>query len=122
MAYIKEDIMLDYRTAKSTEGQNEDEFRFKIVEKIGVVSQYNNGWTKEINIIEWNGREAKFDIRDWDPDHNRMRKGVTFFREEAGEIARILTKYLANTGDTVEKDDFDEPAQGFTDEQAASLS
>lgn len=87
--------MVDYRDNTTNTRNAEDEVRFNIVENVGVVAIYNNGWSKEVNIVEWNGREAKFDIRDWGPDHGRMRKGITLRREEAAEVAKILSRYLS---------------------------
>ena len=45
------------------------EIKFEIVKNIGVLSESSKGWTKELNLISWNGREPKYDIRDWDPEH-----------------------------------------------------
>lgn len=68
-----------------------DTVRFDLLERIGVLSKKDNGWTREVNIVSWNNGAAKVDIREWDPDHKRMTKGVTLFEEEA----ETLTKYLA---------------------------
>lgn len=68
-----------------------DEVRFDLVEHIGVFGKRNDsGWSREANIVSWNGGAAKVDIRDWDPDHERMSKGVTLYEEEAERLARIL--------------------------------
>jgi len=37
---------------------------------------------KELNLISWNEREPKYDIREWSPDHEKMGKGVTLSEEE----------------------------------------
>ena len=50
------------------------EFKFDIVENIGVLSENAKGWRKELNFVSWNEREPKYDIREWDPEHNRMAK------------------------------------------------
>jgi len=89
------------------ERNNENrEVTFKIVENVGVMATYENAWSKEVNIVEWNGGNAKFDIRDWDPTHERMRKGITLRRDEALELAKILSKYFeldaAGTSDSDE--------------------
>ena len=39
-------------------------------------------WTKELNLVSWNDRDPRFDIRDWSPDHTKMWKGVTMPEEE----------------------------------------
>lgn len=43
----------------------------------GALSENAKGWMKELNKISWNGGEPKYDIRDWAPEHEKMRKGVT---------------------------------------------
>jgi len=58
-----------------------DEFTYEIVEKIAELSS-GKGWKKELNLIKWNGREAKYDIREWSDDGEKMRKGVTLSKAE----------------------------------------
>ncbi len=53
------------------------EIKFEIIKNIGTLSESTKGWTKELNLISWNGRDPKYDLRDWDPDHEKMGKGVT---------------------------------------------
>jgi hypothetical protein len=65
-------------------------FDFDVVEECGVLSEGANGWQKELNRVSWNGREPKYDIRDWSPDHQRMRKGITLTVDELAELKRIL--------------------------------
>ena len=68
------------------------EIKYEIKENIGVLSESNKGWTKELNLISWNGREAKFDIREWDPEHIKMAKGVTLSKEELKKLRDILNE------------------------------
>lgn len=70
------------------------EFAFNIREHIGVISKYQTGWTKELNLVEWNGNNAKFDIRDWEPSHEHMSRGVTLREEEAKNLLALLIKYF----------------------------
>ncbi|HIZ70424.1 MAG TPA: YdbC family protein [Candidatus Atopostipes pullistercoris] len=65
-------------------------FEYEIIEKLGVLSTNQSGWTKELNLISWNGRPPKFDIRDWSPDHEKMGKGLTFSNEELKELQEII--------------------------------
>ena len=60
----------------------------------GILSSTPSGWTKELNLISWNGGEPKYDIRQWAPDHAKMGKGVSLSREEAEELKNLLTKWL----------------------------
>ena len=43
------------------------ELKYEIVEHIGVLSENARGWRKELNLVSWNDREPKYDIRDWAP-------------------------------------------------------
>jgi hypothetical protein len=71
------------------------DFAFEIFEKLGPLSESTKtGWTKELNLVSWNEREPKFDIREWSPDHLRMGKGVTLTREEAASLAVLLSARL----------------------------
>lgn len=65
--------------------------KYEIVENLGVLSTNpKNGWRKELNIVSWNEREPKFDLREWNEDHSRMSKGITFTEEEAKILFNIL--------------------------------
>ena len=70
------------------------EFKFSIVERIGVLSEKPTGWTKELNLVSWNGAEPKFDIREWSPDHEKMGKGITFTEEELRELKALIDSAL----------------------------
>jgi Uncharacterized protein conserved in bacteria len=63
---------------------------YDIVKKVGTVSQSSRGWEKQLNIISWNGRAPKFDLRDWSPDGKKMGKGITLSREELQSLRRLL--------------------------------
>lgn len=65
---------------------------YEIVKQIGVVSESKTGWTKELNLISWNDREPKYDLRDWAPDHEKMGKGITLTKEEVDELTKILSE------------------------------
>lgn len=66
------------------------EIKYEIVETIGILSENNKGWTKELNLISWNNREAKYDIREWSPDHDKMSKGVTLSKDEMEKMKELL--------------------------------
>ena len=48
------------------------DIKYDIIKEIGVLSENAKGWQKELNLISWNGGAAKYDIRDWAPDHEKM--------------------------------------------------
>ncbi|MGN1113723.1 MAG: YdbC family protein [Oscillospiraceae bacterium] len=66
------------------------ELKFEITESLGVLSENAKGWTKELNKVSWNEREPKYDLREWNPDHTRMGKGVTLTEEEVNRLKDIL--------------------------------
>ncbi|MBP3794031.1 MAG: YdbC family protein [Ruminococcus sp.] len=66
------------------------ELKYEIKENIGVLSENAKGWTKELNLISWNDREPKYDIREWNPDHTRMGKGVTLSAEEFENLRKLI--------------------------------
>ena len=68
------------------------EIKYEITEHLGTISETARGWTREVNMISWNGREPKVDVRDWSPEHDKMSKGLTFTKEELQELAKIAEK------------------------------
>lgn len=77
------------------------ELKYEITKELGVLSENAKGWTKELNMVSWNDREPKYDLREWSPDHTRMGKGVTLSEEEVERLRAILN------GEEIE-DDIDE--------------
>lgn len=70
------------------------EIKYEIVEHLGVLSETDKGWKKELNLVSWNDREPKYDLRDWSENHDRMNKGITLTKEEANMLRDILNKSL----------------------------
>lgn len=68
------------------------EIKYEITESLGVISESAKGWTKEINLVAWNNYAPKYDIREWDPEHIKMGKGLTFTADEIKELRDILNK------------------------------
>jgi hypothetical protein len=66
------------------------EIKYEITKKIGVLSKSASGWSKELNLVSWNDREPKYDIRDWAPDGEKMGKGVTLSKEELLALKELL--------------------------------
>ena len=69
------------------------EFKYEITQELGVLSESKSGWTRELNLISWNGAEPKFDIRDWSPDHEKMGKGISLNADEVDKLKKILEKF-----------------------------
>lgn len=68
------------------------DIKFEIIKKIGILSKSSKGWAKELNLISWNDREPKYDIREWSPDGQTMGKGVTLSKEEVIALRDLLNK------------------------------
>lgn len=71
------------------------DIKFEIKEELGVLSESAKGWTKELNLISWNGAQAKYDLRDWSPNHEKMGKGITLTADEVQELYKLLNKIVA---------------------------
>lgn len=70
------------------------EIKYDIIKNIDVLSASTKGWSKELNLISWNGGVPKFDIRDWAPEHEKMGKGITISNDEAKILAALLNEAL----------------------------
>jgi len=66
------------------------EIKYEVYKHIGNISEPNNGWTKELNLISWNDREPVYDLRTWNEDHTRMGKGVTITHKEMVALKGLL--------------------------------
>ncbi|WP_298836706.1 YdbC family protein [Clostridium sp.] len=66
------------------------DIKFEIQKELGTIAESAKGWTKELNLISWNGKEAKYDIRDWDSEHKKMGKGITLSIEDLKKLKDIL--------------------------------
>lgn len=67
-----------------------EEFSYEILEEVAVLSENARGWRKELNLISWNGRPPKFDLRERAPDHEKMGKGITLTNEEFAELSKTI--------------------------------
>ena len=54
-----------------------------------MLSQSANGWERQLNMVSWNDREPKYDIRDWSPDGSKMGKGISLSRDEIAILKGI---------------------------------
>lgn len=66
------------------------DIKYEIKEIVGVIAESAKGWKKELNLISWNGKEAKYDLREWSPEHEKMGKGVTLTKEELKALKELL--------------------------------
>lgn len=70
--------------------ENKQEITFEIVRHLGELSESPKGWKKELNLVSWNEREPKYDLREWSPDHKKMGKGITLNNSEIAKIKELL--------------------------------
>jgi len=68
------------------------DIKFEIEKELGTIAESAKGWKKELNLISWNGKEAKYDIREWAPEHEKMGKGVTLTAEELKKLRDVLNE------------------------------
>ena len=66
------------------------DIKFEIKETVGVIAESAKGWKKELNLISWNRKEAKYDLREWSPEHEKMGKGVTLSNDELKALKELL--------------------------------
>lgn len=71
------------------------DIQFEVVKEIAVLSASDSGYTKEINLISWNGKEPKYDIRSFSPNREKCGKGITLTETEAKSLFTALKKELA---------------------------
>lgn len=71
------------------------EIQYEIVKKIAILSKSDSGYTKEINLLSWNGAEPKYDIRSFAPDREKCGKGITLTKAEVQTLFAALQNELA---------------------------
>ena len=72
-----------------------NDFNYEVTKEVGIIGNpTHSGWTTQLNLVSWNGKEPKLDIRSWNPDHSRMGKGISLSKEDATELANLLNSYL----------------------------
>lgn len=72
------------------------EIQYEIVKEIAVLSKSDSGYTKEINLISWNGNEPKYDIRSFSPNREKCGKGITLTEQEVKTLFEALETELKN--------------------------
>ncbi len=67
------------------------EIKFDVVKEFGVISENpKNGWSRELNLVSWNDREPKYELRDWSADKSKMNKGFSMTADEVKTLRDIL--------------------------------
>jgi Uncharacterized protein conserved in bacteria len=68
------------------------DFKFDIKKSLGTISESTKGWKREVNVMTWNNKKAKVDIREWDEKHEKMGKGITLGKDELKQLKDILNQ------------------------------
>ena len=71
-----------------------DKIGHEIVRHLAVLGEPKSAWSKELNLVSWNNRDAKFDVRDWAPGHEKCSKGITLTHQEAKDLYAALGRYF----------------------------
>ena len=69
---------------------------FEIKEHLGVIGKRDSNWTRELNVISWNGAAPKYDIRDWDEHHEKMSRGITLSQ---WEMRKMVDLYVSRNNE-----------------------
>lgn len=65
---------------------------YEIIEHYGVYEEYGGGWKGEVNLVSWNEKDPKVDIRNWSKDHSKCSKIGTLSLEAARMLGEILIR------------------------------
>jgi len=71
----------------------------EIMKPIAVLSENEKGYTKEINLVSWNGADPKLDIRNWHPGREKSGKGIALSKDEARILMESLKKVFNDDTD-----------------------
>ena len=73
---------------------------FTIEKNIAVLRTAPSGWTRELNIVKWGDREPAFDVRDWNPEHTKMGKGLSFTEQELRGLCTAFITHIEKKTET----------------------
>ncbi|NCC61665.1 MAG: hypothetical protein EOM12_12155 [Verrucomicrobiae bacterium] len=84
---------------KSSSRTERNEISFVIQNHLGILSTSKTGWTREVNVVSWNERPGRLDIRDWNPEHSKMSRGIGLNGSEVAYLSEILREFdIAEAG------------------------
>lgn len=71
--------------------KSNEKITYSVEEEIAVLSKNpNSEWAKELRKVSWNEKPAKWDIREWSPDGEKMSKGITLNDAELKNLKEAL--------------------------------
>ena len=85
------------------------DFTYKIEKNVFSIPADTDGWNLELNLISWGGREAKWDLRKWQADHEKMGKGCSMSEDEVVLLFQKSKEILeAITGEVISENKSEE--------------
>ena len=72
------------------------ELKYENVQHLATLAEGSKGWSKELNLVSWNDRDPKFDLREWAPDHTKMGKGITLTYDEMQKVCDAFLELSEN--------------------------
>ena len=63
---------------------------YNILKDYGVLGDPEKKIAKHLVLIEWGDKDAKYDIRGWDENFEKMSKGITLTRQEMKDLKELL--------------------------------
>lgn len=80
---------------QAPEYNNQSRPIFNIIRPVGAVGEPSAGnWLMELNVISWNSRPSKYDLREWAPNHVRSGRGVTLTLNEMLCLFEVLSREI----------------------------
>jgi len=70
------------------------EVHYKIIEHIGDINESEGGCRRELNLISWNGKPPKYDIRYWSEDRNHYSRGITLHPVEMQTVIKMVARHM----------------------------
>lgn len=71
------------------------EIKYEIINELGPIPADKGSMRLELNRISWNGNEPKYDLRRWNPNRDKMGKGVTMSEKELIALYELLKEEVA---------------------------
>ena len=75
---------------------------FKLERRIGALSENPSGYTKELNVVVWDEKYTKYDLRTWNPNgkpvQSFQRQGITLTKEELKKLHKLIGEELSQMG------------------------
>ena len=65
------------------------ELKYEIVQHLATIAEGSKGWSKELNLVSWNERDPRFDLR-------KMGKGITLTYEEMQAVCDAFADFAEN--------------------------